>query len=164
MACYTLSECVLEHLDEGRQYTSALLNIFAQENNYKIAIDAEEMIRTKYRLIAENQTDDGLRSAIISWMYLMTTFKPQKWEYFDVVDKKNDIFLEVCCQTIDKALIVSSENKCKWKNGISTDRLYSYNGTDIKILNKDDAIKELQETNTVKVISENINRNENLNK
>ncbi len=163
MACYTLSECVLEHLDEGRQYTSTLLNTFTQENNYKIAIDNRGEINNIYKSVVKKIFDRNIKAGIISWMYLMSQ-KPKKWEYFEIDNDIDDIFLEVCCRTIDKILIVSSENKCKWKDGISQDRFYSHKGTSIKILNKDDAIVEMKPQNTVKVISENINKNENINK
>ncbi|GHV36242.1 hypothetical protein FACS1894178_7250 [Bacteroidia bacterium] len=163
MACYTLSECVLEHLDEGRKYSSALLSTFAQDNNHKIAIDNRNTISNIYQSIAERLPDINIKCGIIHWMYLMS-LKPQKWEYFDITDNENDIFLEVCFQTIDKKLIVSSENKCKWKNGISIDRLYAYKDASIKILNKDDAIDELQPNVKISIENTNINKNENTNK
>jgi hypothetical protein len=161
MACYTLSDCVLEHLDEGRQYTSSPLNTFAQENNHKIAIDRGNKISDLYNSVINKLSDTNIKYGIISWMFLMSQ-KPQKWEFIDIDNDNHDIFLEVCCQTIDKTLIVSSENKCKWKDGITQERNYLHNGTSIKILNKDDAIIELKPPTIVKVISEN--KNENINK
>jgi hypothetical protein len=159
MACYTISNCVLEHLNEGRKYTADLLLTFTQENDHKIAVDESEKIIEIYTTTAEKISDNDIKIGIINWLSLMK-LKPPKWEYIEIENTSNDIFLEVCCNTIDKKMIVSSENKCKWKNGISTDKLYSHRGISIRILNKDEAIIELKPK---PIVIQQINTNTNTN-
>ena len=163
MACYTVSDCVLRNLDEGKIYTTELLLTFTQENNHKIAIDEKGEIKMKYTSIATQIEDIDIKNGVIAWLGLMV-MKPVKWEYVEIDNPHDDIFLDVCSNTIDKTMIVSSENKCRWKTGISPGRKFSYYGAEIRILNKDDAIQELKpKTNNINLSNTNTNTNTNTN-
>jgi hypothetical protein len=161
MACYTVSDCVLENLGEGKSYTTELLITFIQVNNHKIAIDEKGEIKKIYTSIATQIKDSDLKKGVFGWLSLMA-MKPTKWEYIEIENSHDDIFLDVCSNTIDKTMIVSSENKCKWKNGISQERKFSYYGAEIRFLNKDDAIQELKpKTNNFNLNNTNTNTNTN---
>ena len=143
MACYTISECVLLSIGEDGQddIITDLLNVVLQKgNSHQIAIDKCGTIKNKYTEIAQTY-EFRIKVAIINWLEWMAK-RDRKWEYVDIEDASDNIFLEVCCKTADKKLIVYSENK--WNNGKSTDRPYSHKGILITILNKDEAILELQ--------------------
>lgn len=142
MICVTLSDCVLNNFSTSsnpKEILTDLLMVFAQNNNpYKIAIDRNGKIIDIY---SSNENP-----AIIYWLKIMSDF-PESWEPIDVenfesVQTKEEFFLLLCSQTTNKTLIVFSHNG--WtKKHYNRDNGISYNGVQLKVLDREEAIKDL---------------------
>ena len=160
MACYTLSNCVLENLEENR-YTTDLLFVFIQENEHQIAFDKSGIIIEIYSTTIQNIPDFNIKIGAIYWL---SSIKEKKWGV-NIDNTDDDIFMAVCGKTADKRMIVSSVNECQWAGRISPspERMYSHKNDSIKILNKDEAILELKPKTTT-FQQNNTNTNTNTNK
>ncbi|OUO14725.1 hypothetical protein [Bacteroides sp. An322] len=140
MICYTLSDCILKNLERApnrKEIITDILMVFAQNNNHhKLAIDRDGKIIQIYSNIQN--------PAIAYWLQLMADF-PCSWEPISIENIDNaktdeEIFLLVCSQTFDKTLIVYNHNG--WTQKLyEEDKVISYNGTYIKVFDREEAIK-----------------------
>ena len=156
MICYTLSDCVLNNINiapNPKEILTDLLMVFAQNNNpYKIAIDKKGKIIDIY-----SRTDNP---AILYWLQIMSDF-PKSWECinvenFDSVKTQEESFLLLCSQTTDKMLIVYSHNE--WiKKYYNSNKDILYNGVQLKVLDREEAIRHLMPTEkVVNIINDSI--------
>ena len=113
MACYTLSNCILNNLDAGKKYITDLLLVFTQESNpYKVALDRSNRIIELYEIAGQKS------EYVANWLSLMS-YQPSNFEQIncDTVSAINDeeIFLKVCSKTnSQQKLIVHSHEG--WQN------------------------------------------------
>lgn len=156
MICYTLSDCVLNNINiapNPKEILTDLLMVFAQNKNpYKIAIDKKGKIIDIY-----SRTDNP---AILYWLQIMSDF-PKSWECinvenFDSVKTQEESFLLLCSQTTDKMLIVYSHNE--WiKKYYNSNKDILYNGVQLKVLDREEAIRHLMPTEkVVNIINDSI--------
>lgn len=146
MAAYTLSKCILENVNAGKKYITDLLFVFTRETNpHKVIVDSRKVIIDIYTDLASSN------EFIATWLQLMS-HQPSNFESIDVdlsnISNDEEIFLRVCCETKSqqKLIVYTHEG---WKNyNYHTDRVIFYNNKYINILDRDEAIQDLNATNT----------------
>lgn len=151
MICYTLSDCVLEKMHPDDKGSIAdFLNYFVQKANpCTLVVDDKDIILSRYHEIAS--TNPGLAH----WLDLMTR-RPSSWEFVNVdTDDLNfpqEIYLRVCSRTINKNLIVHSHNG--WSLELhNAKKVVIYNGTEINVLDREEAINEIPKAGQQPVVN-----------
>lgn len=146
MAAYTLSKCILENINAGKKYITDLLFVFTRDANpHKVVIDSKNVIIDIYTQVA------GSNEFIATWLQLMS-HQPSNFEPINVdlstVSNDEEIFLKVCCETRSqqKLIVFTHEG---WKNyNYHSDGVIFYNNKYISILDRDEAIQDLNSMNT----------------
>lgn len=141
MACYTLSNCILNNLVAGKKYITDLLFVFTQESNpYKIALDTSNRILGLYESAGQSNEH------VANWLSLMS-YQPSNFETINAdtssAQNTEEIFLLVCSMTkSQQKLIVHSHESWQYFNYVS-DRTIFYCGKPIRVFDRDEAILEL---------------------
>lgn len=153
MACYTLSDCVLKNLNNCDKYITDLVLVFTNsQNNLKIILDKDNKIMDLYKIAAQTNYDASY------WLTLMS-HKVQKFETINVdtlsISDSEELFLKVCSKTKNQQkLIVDSHQN--WRNfNYKTTNVIEYNNIPLTILDKDDAIFELNQQTQQTIIFAN---------
>jgi len=144
MAAYTLSKCILENINAGKKYITDLLFVFTRDSNpYKVAVDSNNLIIDIYTELAKTN------EFIATWLQLMS-HQPSNFEPIKVnlskVSNEEEIFIKVCCETKSqqKLIVFSHEG---WENfEYHSDKVILYNNKHILILDRDEAIQDLNST------------------
>ena len=124
MACYTLSNCILQNLVAGKKYITDLLMVFTQESNpFKVALDKSN------RIIELYETAGQTNEYVANWLSLMS-YQPANFETINIdtstISNIEEIFLKVCSKTnSQQKLIVHSHEG--WQN-------FSYQGEKVIFL------------------------------
>lgn len=154
MAVYTVSLNLLEKLDETEmEYFGSILYCFTnKENLAKLAVDKNRIILSRYRDIQNNA------SFIKVWLDLLS-YIDSKIEIIDIdltfTDNPEELCLALCGKTNGaKKLIVHSFSS--FEREINENDCIEYDGSQIIVLDKDKARKELNETNIINIINSQI--------
>lgn len=147
MAVYTVSLNLLEELDKTEmEYFGSILYCFTnKENLAKLAVDKNRIILSKYRDIQNNA------SFIKCWLDLLS-YIDSKIEIIDIdltfIENPEELCLALCGKTngAKKLIVHSFSSFC---NKINENDYIEYDGSKIKVLDKDRAKKELNETNII---------------
>jgi len=144
MSIYTILPDFFSKVEkEEGVYFSDILFVFTQRgNSFKVTKDKKGEVISIYSSIKENA------DIIKSWLEMMS-FKPSTFEKIDVdisgIDCMETKFVKICKETkgVNKLIVYTRQNirKFKCENNILT-----YEGTDITVLDKDDAHIELSKT------------------
>lgn len=141
MAIYTISPDLLENIEDNDiRYLSDILFVFSNKTNtYKVAQDKHGHIIDVYRSIKKNP------DSIKIWLDYMTN-SPTKFEKIDVdiqnLDSNEGKAIKLCKETkgSNKIIVYSIQNitLCECK-----DNKIQYEGKSLIVLDRDDAIAEL---------------------
>ena len=141
MSCYSVSSCIKNSASEEKKYITDILFIFPQISNvHKVAMDASYKILDIYASIAATNGDFAY------WLSLMT-MTPSSFETINVdingIDCQEEIFLKLTSKINgDKKLLVHSHQG--WQNfQYVKNNVIAYDGVDISIFDRDEAIEEL---------------------
>lgn len=144
MGVYTISKSILENIKEDKSCATDILFLFTNQRtfNHKVAIDTQDRILNLYRDVAKND------NTIATWLDLMSYNKTSNFEKIKVdlsnIKNEEDIFLKTCSETKNsKTLIIFCHQEWKDHQYSNESNIIEYNGQKIKILDKDDAIHEL---------------------
>ncbi len=152
MTCFAVSSCIENSTLDAKTYMSDLLFTFTQSNPHKVALDSSDKVIDIYANIAANN------ELFSSWLSLMS-FSPSNFELIDVslddIDCIEEVFLKLASQINGtKKVMVNSHQG--WENfHYINGNTISYDGVDIEILDKDEAILELA-TPVTQIISHSI--------
>lgn len=141
MACYTLSDCILNNLNAGKKYITDLLMVFTQESNpFKVALDKSNRIIDLYESAGQEN------EYVANWLSLMS-FQPSNFETINIdtstAINNEEIFLKVCGKTnSQQKLIVYSHEGWQYYS-YESDKVIIYDTKQIKILDRDEAIHDL---------------------
>lgn len=141
MSVYVLSTCFLKDLNSKVYLTEVLLE-FTKLNSYRLGIDKDKFIIDMYHEVAKE------RAEIASWLTIMS-FEPSAFEEIIRVDEAlkdtKEIFLAVCkCVVSQRKLIVHTvQNYCDCC--FKDNKIIEYDGVNIEIIEKDDAIEEFRD-------------------
>ena len=156
MATYTLTTNLIENLrSTDIDILLKMLHFFEDTFEHKLAMDQSKCI---YNLYAQATVDQQLKKLYSEWLQLFS-IKEKRCEFITVnitTKDKNEAFLEVASKINGyKNIIVYSRNgspyQCNDNNNIN------YNGTTIKVLDKDEAVSEIDNkvTNNVTIYQTN---------
>lgn len=141
MACYTLSNCILQNLVAGKKYITDLLMVFTQEANpFKVALDKSNRIIDLY------ETAGQTNEYVANWLSLMS-YQPSNFETINVdassATNIEEVFLKVCSKTnSQQKLIVHSHEG--WQNfSYQAEKVIVYDNKPIRVFDRDEAIHEL---------------------
>lgn len=141
MSIYTLSKDLLIGA-KNKNHCCDLLFVFPQNNIFKVAIDKSNKVLDIYsQIAAENYI-------IKTWLDFLSN-EPNSFEKIniDVPDglHTEDIFLEVCRAVKNQQILFVYSHQNWEKYQYKTGNTIEYKGSDISILDRDEAIKELQQ-------------------
>lgn len=145
MAAYTLSKCILENINAGKKYITYLLFVFTRDANpHKVAVDSQNIIFDIYTQLAKSD------EFIATWLQLMShqssNFEPINVD-LSSVSNDEEIFFKVCCETkSQQELIVFTHEGWKYYS-YHSDKVICYNKKFICVLDRDEAIQDLNSTN-----------------
>lgn len=143
MAIYTLTTNLIENFPSSdKESFGSLFHVFTNKmSGHKLAIDANKKVLGLY---AETKIDSGLKSLYKEWLeYLagMLRFCESISVEIDTTDK--DIAFLQLASSINgkKKIIVYSRNNCTYNCDDNNE--VEYNGKQIHVLDKDEAISEI---------------------
>ncbi|SMD44203.1 hypothetical protein SAMN00777080_2821 [Aquiflexum balticum DSM 16537] len=149
MAAYTLSKCILENINAGKKYITDLLFVFTRDSNpHKVTVDSQNIILDIYTQLAKSN------EFIATWLQLMS-HQPSNFEPINVdlssVSNDEEIFLKVCCETkSQQKIIVFTHEGWKYYN-YHSDKVIHYNNKFIYVLDRDEAIQDLNFVNSANI-------------
>lgn len=145
MSVYTISPDLLRNIEkEEGIYFSDILFVFSQKSNpYKVTKDKLGVVIDSYRAIEVN------KEFIKTWLDLMS-YKPSPFEDIDVdltkIDCEESKFLKICKETKSQNKIIYYSKQNIKKHQIAENSIL-YEGTAILLLDRDEAIIELNQKN-----------------
>lgn len=153
MAVYTLSKCILENINAGKKYVTDLLYVFTMDSNpHKVTVDSQNIVLDIYAQLARSN------EFIATWLQLMS-HQPSNFEPINVdlssVSNDEEVFLKLCCETkSQQKIIVFTHEGWKFYN-YHSDRVIYYNDKFIYVLDRDEAIQDLNSVATVNITAFN---------
>lgn len=151
MSLYTLSDTLLRDISDHPKYITEILHRFTTDANpHKIVVDKTNVILQIYSEYCTNPH-------IYSWFDLLTktTGIIKKDICIPTGISREEIYLYVCSSlSSDRRIIVSSKEDIQCIP-YKTNDIVVYNNSDINVLDRDDAVLELQYNN--KNVINNIN-------
>lgn len=142
MSIYTIAPDLLRNIekDEYFYFTDILFVFCNRENTLKFAKDKDGLVIKAYEEI-ENNTE-----IISTWLSLLS-FKPFPFEEvivdLDLIDCEETKFLKVCKSTLGQNKIIFYTKQNVLKNPINSDSIISFENTNVLVLDKDEARKEI---------------------
>ena len=151
MAIYTLTINLIENFPSSdKESFGALFHVFTNiMSGHKLAIDANKKILSLY---AEAKIDDRLKALYKEWLeYLADMLRFCESIQVEIDTRDKDVaFLQLASSINgEKNIIVYSRNNCKYNCDDNND--VEYDGKRIHVLDKDDAISEINIKYTGKV-------------
>ncbi len=141
MSCFTISDNIKESICFGKKYITELLYVFlSSSNSFKVSLDTSDVIIDIYSSVARKD------EFFSNWLTLMS-HEPSNFEKIDIdvssVENKEEVFLKVCSKTkAQQKMIVHSHESWSRFNYLKKN-IISYNGKNIIIFDRDEAIIEL---------------------
>ena len=152
MSLYTLSDTLLRDIDDHPKYVTEILHRFTTDaNSHKIVVDKTNRILQIYSTYCNNPH-------IYSWLDLLTKTTGITKKDIHIPDEipKEEIFLYLCSSlSSDRKIIVSSKEDIKCVP-YKTEGIVVYKNIDINVLDRDDAVLELQNNKINNYISSSI--------
>jgi hypothetical protein len=138
---YTISPDIIRSIEKDEMYyfTDLLYVIAQRKSPFKIAIDNKSIVIEDYKSI-----DNHNRHLIKSWLDLMS-FKPSPFEKVNIelkgINCEETRYLTLCKNTVSQQKIIfySKQNINRYKCVLD---IIDFEETEIKVLDKDDAIQE----------------------
>jgi hypothetical protein len=146
MASYTLSNCILNNIELDKKYITDVLMVFTQQSNpFKVALDKGDKILGLYETVAQKNEFAAY------WLSLMS-MKPSSFESIDIETNddvnEEEIFLKVCSSTkSQQKLIVMSHESWQYYR-YDSPKVITYNNIPVRVFDRDEAISELNPTNS----------------
>jgi len=166
MAIYTLTTSLIENIPSTDiELFGSLLGVFTNiESGHKLAIDTNRQL---YILYSNAKVDANLRFQYEAWKELLSKMLNRVCEFIPVdidITDKDQAFLEVASSVNgSKKIIVYSRNtNCPYD--CNDDNEVEHNGKSISVLDKDEAVSEINEKNSITTYGDNspiINGNNN---
>ena len=137
---YTMSDCALK----CSTITQFLATIISKGSKIRLALDIHSVLEKKYfEVINDIYPFDDIFGTCISGMLGLIIYSHETYaEYFSIDENSSDPVMDVCCQTIDKCIVVGSINKCRWSSEITPQKEFKYHGKEITIIESNDIIFE----------------------
>ena len=152
MSLYTFSDTLLRDIDDHPKYVTEILHRFTTDaNSHKIVVDKTNRILQIYSTYCTNPH-------IYSWLDLLTKTTGITKKDIHIPDEipKEEIFLYLCSSlSSDRKIIVSSKEDIKCVP-YKTEGIVVYKNIDINVLDRDDAVLELQYNKINNYISSSI--------
>ena len=152
MSLYTLSDTLLRDIDGHPKYVTEILHRFTTDaNSHKIVVDKTNRILQIYSTYCTNPH-------IYSWLDLLTKTTGITKKDIHIPDEipKEEIFLYLCSSlSSDRKIKVSSKEDIKCVP-YKTEGIVVYKNIDINVLDRDDAVLELQYNKINNYISSSI--------
>ncbi len=154
MTCYTVLDCVLVGDAQEKTYFANLLWVFTQDNPYKVALDTSHRILGIYKKIALDNP------GIAVWLDYMSR-QPRSFQDINIdtsqIQHDEEAYLMVCKSTRNchKAIVSSHQRWSYFGYKSDTENIIHYEGTDIKIFDKDEALVDI-ETSTINITDNSV--------
>jgi len=154
MATFTLTTNLLRNISDDKRYICDLLWTFTQSNSHKVAKDDKGKLLDKYK----NLISSGNFHHILTWIDLMekipSSFVTIEVDY-PVSDE--DLYLMISKNVNgSKKIIVSSHQEWKKYKYIIEGNIIHYEGENLDIIDRDEALEELIPGKNITNISHSI--------
>lgn len=145
MATYTLTTNLIENIPSTDiELFGSLLSVFTNvKSNHKLAIDENKRL---FILYTEATVDASLRSQYAAWLELFSKILNKVCEFIPVdidITNKDLAFLEVASSIngSKKIIVYSRNNNCPYR--CDDENKVEHHGKKIHVLDKDDAVSEV---------------------
>lgn len=142
MSVYVVSSELLRNIDQPKPYFNELLIVFTFSTNpLKVGVDTRGKILDEYAEIASNNP------LVATWIQIMSN-QPQNFEPICEISDENltcrtELYIRLTKEVVgSKRLIVSTKQELRGFN-FNGGRVCEYEGIDLLILDKDEALLEV---------------------
>lgn len=147
---FTVSLNFLEKLKRGEEHflNDILFEIINTRNSFKVAVDNNGLIITKYESVTNN------RDIIKTWIEMLS-YNESSIETVNVdlngLEDKDEVCLALCSNTNGaKQLIIHSNSS--WNGNIDEENNVMYNGKKVRLFDKEEASDELNKHSSLAFI------------
>lgn len=147
MAIFTLKSSVLKELNSNRRVISGILYSFSSEFTDKtIAVDDQNILLSEYAEIAEKCEH------VAGWLDLISKFHDPLYVKIpikkELIENDESIYFVICTGTKNERVIIVDSHQEWQHHEYASEGIILFEELPIKILDKNEAVKELQETKT----------------
>jgi hypothetical protein len=149
MGVYIIMPCLLKEAKEKVYLTEVLLP-FTHQNNLKVGLDTKDKIITEYHQIAKD--NPGIASWIQLMSYSPTSFEKISIPNNDIDTTEVEYYLLVCKHVTQQKKVIAFSYQSFYNYPFKESNKICYEGFDMNVYDRDDAIEELKCFNNNNII------------